>query len=287
MTSFLTAAGLVLAATLFLLLRPLLRGAGTAADAGLRDGLNLALLREQLHELDAERAAGRIDAAAHARARAELQQRVAEEVRMEPGPSCAAAGSRWPAIAVGVMVPVFSACLYVYAGVPMALAPAQQAGHEASDQQVAAMVDGLAARLRAAPQNAGGWEMLARSYNALGRYRDAADAYAKLVALVPDDAAYYADYADTLAMAQGQSLQGEPEKLVDKALALDGANLKALALSGSAAFERGELARAVAVWEKLAALAPPGSDVADATAGGIAQAKKLMTQAGAAGGSGQ
>jgi cytochrome c-type biogenesis protein CcmH len=281
MTLFLIGAAVLLAGTLLLLLPPLMRGAVSSAAAP-RDALNLALLREQLRELDADLAADAIDAANHAQAREELRQRVAQEVlplAPQPAPRIE---SRWTAIVIGVALPVLAAALYVVIGTPLALT--QQAVHEVDDRQVQAMVEGLAARMRAQPDSADGWQMLARSYNVLGRFRDAADAYARLVALVPDNAGYYADYADTLAMAQGQSLQGEPEKLIAKALAIDGGNLKALALSGSAAFERGQFEQAAQIWEKLVAVAPPGSDIADATANSIAQAKRLAAERAASGG---
>ncbi|MFN7434094.1 MAG: hypothetical protein ACK5T1_13145, partial [Betaproteobacteria bacterium] len=43
----------------------------------------------------------------------------------------------------------------------------------------------------------------------------------KLVKLVPDNADILADYADSLAMARGRQLAGEPMALIAKALKLD------------------------------------------------------------------
>lgn len=82
------------------------------------------------------------------------------------------------------------------------------------------------------------WSMLARSYNALGRFDDAANAYARLVKLLPADASLLADYADTLAMALNRSLLSEPAKLTARALVADPKSIKAMAMSGSVAFER-------------------------------------------------
>lgn len=120
--------------------------------------------------------------------------------------------------------------------------------------------------------------MLAHSYNVLGRYQLASEAYARLVKLVPDDARLYADYADTLGMAQGKTLAGKPEKLLEQALRIDPNSLKALALSGSAAFEHGDFQRAVASWEKLMELAPADSDVARTTSDSLAHAKRLLAE---------
>ncbi len=73
------------------------------------------------------------------------------------------------------------------------------------------------------------------------RFADAAQTYDKLTRLIPDESQLWADYADVLAMTSGKSLLGAPTKLLEKALALNPANLKALALSGSAAMERDDM----------------------------------------------
>jgi cytochrome c-type biogenesis protein CcmH len=275
MNAFLAGALGLVVITLALLMPPLLRRKAPPVRQARRAALNLALLREQMQEIDVAHKAGAIDDAAHAQARQELQQRVAEEVLPQAAP-LVVGQSRWPGIAVGFAIPVIAAALYIAIGAPAALLPAEAANHSDSAQEVEAMVAGLARRLETQPDNADGWHMLARSYNVLGRYQQASEAYARLVKLTPDDARLYADYADTLAMAQGQSLAGEPERLIEQALRIDPTSLKALALSGSAAFERGDFQRAVAEWEKLMALAPEDSDVMRTTSDSLAQAKRLL-----------
>src|SRR2546427_731387 len=113
--------------------------------------------------------------------------------------------------------------------------------HEIADPQIVAMVDSLAQRLKARPDDADGWALLARSYQALGRFPEAADAYAHADALIPDNAALLADYADVLAMAQGRKLAGKPAALAQRALAIDPKHRKALALAATAALEAGDL----------------------------------------------
>src|SRR5260221_10059584 len=91
--------------------------------------------------------------------------------------------------------------------------------------------------------------MLGRSYAVLGRFGEATEAYAKAAARMPRDAQLLADYADALAMAQGRTLQGEPERILLRALAIDPNNVKALLLAGTAAFSRNDGAAAVRHWE--------------------------------------
>ena len=281
MTVFFIAAALLLAVALLFVLPTLLRQAAVVNPHALRAEVNLTVLRDQMRELDADLAAGTINATAHASAREELERRVAEDV--QPGVASVDAtttGKRWTAAGVGLSVPLVAISLYLVLGSPAALDPAQTTAaapqdkpHEITEEQILSMVAALAQRLQNEPGNAEGWTMLARSYNAMGRYGEAADAYARLVKLVPGDAALLADYADTLAMSSNRSLQGDPEKLIAQALTADPKNVKALALSGSAAFERRDFTRAAAQWQKVLLLVPPESEMARSTQNSISQAQ--------------
>lgn len=203
---------------------------------------------------------------------------MAEDV--QPAPLAGAAfDKRGSAGALALAVPTIAVSLYLLLGAPAGLDPAlvkpQDPAHALTEEQIAGMVGGLAERLKGKPEDIEGWSMLARSYNALGRFAESSDAYARLVKLVPDDADLLADYADTLAMARNKSLQGEPEQLVARALAIDPKQVKALALSGSAAFERRDYRAAIAQWRKLMLVVPADSDMARSTASGISEAQGL------------
>lgn len=282
MTVFLIGAALMMAVALAFLLPPLLRKEQTV-DHVQRDQLNLAVLRDQLRELETDREAGLIEQAAYESARHELERRVAEEVMPHQATPVTDSGKRWAAGVVGVAVPVVAVSVYLLVGSPEAMDPAQQQvaaahqqnSHEVTAEQIEGMVASLATRLQNEPDNIEGWNMLARSYNAIGRFKEASDAYARLVQLVPNDSNLLADYADTLAMALGRTLVGEPEKLAGKAVQIDPQNVKAIALWGSAAFERKDYAVAVERWQKIMALVPADSEVARSVSGSIAEAQKL------------
>lgn len=285
MTVFLIGAALLIATTLVFVLTPLLRKEQGAEAHLRRDELNLAVLRDQLRELEADLDSGLIEPLAYESARHELERRVAEEVQPQPALQVKTEGKRWAAVAVGIAVPVLSISIYLLIGSPQAFDPAQQIAanqensHEVTQEQIEGMVAKLAQRLQNEPDNAEGWLMLARSYNALGRYEQASQAFVQLVKLVPNDAGVLADYADTLAMATGRSLQGEPEKLVERALAIDPKNVKALALWGSAAYDRKDYAAAAERWQKILPLVPPESDISRSISGSIAEAQSKMGQA--------
>jgi len=239
---------------------------------------NLAIYRDQLVELDADLRAGTLSGDQYDKARRELEGRALEDV--ETGADGAAPlprRGRAAAIVAGIVVPLCALGVYLAVGAPAAIVapPSQQAGaeHGITAEQVEAMVESLAARLRAEPGNAQGWAMLGRSYAALGRYQQAVSAYAKAAKLLPNDAQLFADYADTLAMAQGESLEGGPEKLVARALSLDPKNLKALALAGTVAFNRGDHAEAARLWERMLAEVAPDSDNARSIRSNIEEAR--------------
>jgi cytochrome c-type biogenesis protein CcmH len=147
--------------------------------------------------------------------------------------------------------------------------------HSTEAEQIAAMVERLAQRMKEQPQDAEGWAMLARSYTVLERHADALPAYEKAVALRGDDAQLLADYADSLAVKNGRNLAGEPMKWVMKALQLEPKNLKALALAGTDAFVRKDYALAVKYWEQVAQFAPPESSYAQQIKAGLVQAREL------------
>lgn len=137
-------------------------------------------------------------------------------------------------------------------------APEGAAGgkHTLDAAQIEAMVGKLRERLAEEPGNAQGWGMLARSYSVLGKPTEAVAAYEKAIALTPDDAAMLADYADSLALRNGRKLEGEPTKLIERALKLDPDQPKALALAGTAAFDRRDYAGAAKAWERVLATNP-------------------------------
>jgi cytochrome c-type biogenesis protein CcmH len=284
MSAFLLAAVLLTAVALMFLLPALLRGDGAGASAGesacAQDQLNLAVLRDQARELDADLAAGVIEPAAWREARGDLERRVAEDVQTASAggshsTSPAARPQRALAMGIALVLPVLAAALYFHVGSPVGAAletSAQGEPHPMSNAQIGAMVDALAQRLRKEPGDADGWDTLASSYVALKRYREAANAYARLAALVPDNASVLADYADALASAQGNSLLGEPERLLARALAIDPRHVKALALAASAAFQRGDFSLAETRWKQVLELVPPESEFAQATRASIEQA---------------
>jgi cytochrome c-type biogenesis protein CcmH len=283
-------ATLLVALTLGMLLWPLLRARHAAVAPG-NDDAAIAVYRDQKRALDAECAAGAITTSERDAALSELARRISEDVTaavLPPTPSLASATSTtapapkraWAlAIALLLLVPAAAFTLYQRLGNPVAAIAATATGvgpgHEVSERQIAAMVESLAQRLKQRPEDADGWVLLAHSYQALERFAESADAYAHADALLPNDASLLADYADVLAMAQDRRLSGAPATLIQRALAIDPKQKKALALAATVALETREFDTSLAYWRRLAAELPAGSDEAR-------QVADVITEVGAA-----
>lgn len=257
MIAFVLAATALLALTLAVLLWP--RGTDTASTDAL--SLNRKLYREQLSDpsLDDE-------------SRAELERRALEDLSQAPRTGAVAKPlGRGASLALAGALALGAAGLYVVWGSPEAMEPVPAAADHAGGS-VAGMVDRLAAKLAQGGGEPQQWAMLARSYHALGRNAEAAQAFEHVGPALQQDAQLLADYADTLASLAAGKLSGRPMELVDQALRLDPELPMALSLAAVAAWERGDRDTARRHWEHLLRNLPADSDEARWVQGRLAEA---------------
>lgn len=270
---------LLVTGILLLLLPPLLRRAPDASSS--REAMNVAVYRDQLRELEHDVASGTLSHAGYEEARGEIEHRLLEDVTVADTSAPGTRSAAWrAAIVIGVPLPAAAFALYFFVGSPQIVlqggaGAGAQAQHSISPDQLKAMVAGLAARMEKEPGDVEGWIMLGRAYRILEQFDDAARAYANAVERSEPDASLLADYADMLAMAQGQNLAGEPEKILQRALAIDPRNVKALALAGTAAFERRDYAAAASYWERIVQIVPPDSALARSVHDSLKEAREL------------
>ncbi len=228
-----------------------------------------AVFRDHKRQLDEEVAAGTLSVADRDAAEAELVARFGDELAVKSAEIGAGSErSRWiVALVLVALVPASAAVLYFTLGDPSSLKPAPpavaaQAGanHPVDDVQIAAMIERLAEKMKANPEDPQGWMLLGRSYLKLGRYNDSAAAFAEAAKRMPEDAQLLTDQAEAIAMSQGQSLQGRPEEMLKRALVLEPNNAQALAMSAAAAAERRDFTGAIALTKRLQGLVPPNSE---------------------------
>jgi cytochrome c-type biogenesis protein CcmH len=176
----------------------------------------IAILRDQRSQLDAELEAGTLDAEQHRAGCEEIERRVLEEAEGSAGGVAPAAGvalgatpRAWKtALALGLGVPLLAIGIYGQLGAPQAIdarpaAVATSAADELTVAQVEKLVQTLAERMEAKPDDVQGWTLLARTYATMQRFAEADKAYSRATALAPQDAQLLIDHADVRAMLQG------------------------------------------------------------------------------------
>ena len=268
MIAFLAAAALLLAVTFLLLFLPFRRKAATATAS--RQQINTAIYRDQLAELDRDLAAGALSEADHRQAKEELQSRLLEDSSESERILAKPAYPKKTMLALAVLIPVAAAGFYLLLGNPDGLKA--EAQHRVTADEVERMVAGLAARLEKDPNNQEGWVMLGRSYRVMRRFPEAAQAYDRAGQLVQDNPKLLAEYADAIIAGTG-SFEGKPMELINRAIKLDPDNVEAHWLLGTAHFEAGRYAQAVAEWERVQRVLPADSEDAQSIAGSIAEAR--------------
>jgi cytochrome c-type biogenesis protein CcmH len=279
MTSFVIVAAVMAAVALAWLLPTLLRrrDAPGAVQSG---ASNLAIIKDQLAELEADLAAGTVPRERYQQAREDLERRALDEAHDAATP-VTVSRTRTTAVALSVVVPLAAAAIYWQLGSPQALIAGAGAGAgvhakgNMTPQDVEAMVAKLAARLQETPDDGNGWALLGRSYLVMRRPAEAIAAYERAAAIITDNADLLADYADALALGQDRRIEGKPLEIIERVLKIDPYQWKALAMAGSAAFDRKDYKKAVAYWERLQARTEPGSDFAREVAANIEEARQL------------
>jgi cytochrome c-type biogenesis protein CcmH len=278
MIAFAGAVFFLLVAAVVIVLWPLLKRSSSPVVG--RDLSNLDIHRDQFSELDKDLEAGTLGADRYEQAKNELERRVLEEAEAPADmPQSAIHGKAAP-IVVGILVPLTAILLYLYLGNLQGLVAPRHPTADLSSitaDQFKDVTAKLAARMQQNPGDAEGWKLLGRTYRAMERFGEANDAYKKAVELTPQDADLLADYAESLALAAGRSLAGEPTRLLDRARKLDPRNTKALTLSGSAAFERQDYKTAIVYWETVIKQPGVGSELAQALQKGVDESRARLT----------
>ena len=278
MSIFIALAAVITLLALACLLYPLLRTAPLDGVSSQR--LNAAIYREQLEALERDLINKTISSADHEAPRDELQLRMLDDTD-EPvaSPLQRTTGfwtARRTAWIIALVMPAGATGMYVWLGNPTAMNPAAQTAPSAA--QVIQMVDTLAARLKAKPDNPQGWAMLARSYKVMGRLAESEEAFVKAGDFVNADPDLLVDYAELLALRADNRFEGKPLALIKQALILAPQHPTGLMVSGVAAFQSNDFAGAVAQWEKLLALLQPGSPDAQQIQTNIDEARAKISQ---------
>jgi len=165
-----------------------------------------------------------------------------------------------PAQAMGPQDPDLARLeLYARAKAPrQAAAAASNKPMELPD--VETMIERLAARLEAKPDDADGWRMLGWSYFSIQQPAKAVEAYARAVALQPQAAQLKSAYGEAMVALANGSVTQDAMAQFNAALGLESANLKARYFLALAMEQSGKKREALDAWRAL--LAAPLEDEA-------------------------
>jgi len=274
---FLLIVSVMILSAFLIVLPPLLRKHPLAeAD---QDQRNIAIARQRLAELKEQLQAGALTQALYDEQLVELEQALSDDLDIQSqaktsptgrrrgalaGAEASKSSGRWMAFVLVLAIPLVAGALYWTLGNYQSLSQVDQpaAANQAAPEleQMKNMVAGLAERLKEQPNDAMGWTMLGRSYKYLQQYPKAVEAFEHAYRLIGDQPEIMLLYADALAFASNEQMAGKPAELVFKALAMEPNNVTGLWLGGMAKAQTGDFAAAMALWEKLEAQLPQGSE---------------------------
>ncbi len=244
---------LLLGALALLAMAPLAVAVLRPARARGRGEADLALYRAQLAELDREREAGRLDAAAHAAATLEVQRRILAAPKEE----AAQAGMRSSAFVAAAifLIPAAALGIYLLRGIPeMPSAPYEQRRQQAEqeDQLLAALRERIAQVDPNGEPARQGWLLLGNAERNRGRTDAAAEAWQRALA-IRFDAQLAGDLAELMIEQQRHP---EAAAMLARALGAAPADPRLRFLTGLAEARAGRAANARSVWQALLADAP-------------------------------
>jgi cytochrome c-type biogenesis protein CcmH len=248
------------------------------------DQRNILIAQHRLAELKENRRLGGLSQAQYDEQLADLEQALSDDLDIKSNVSLASSQGRWVIYVLVVAVPVLAGWLYFTLGNYPAVSHSAEMAVDPDtlkQAEVNKMVEGLAEKMKANPDDAQGWLMLGRSYKVLEQHGKAVDAFAHAYQLLGDQAEIMLLYADALAFVNDKNLTGKPAELVFKALALEPDNMNALWLGGMAKAQQGDTATAITLWKKLEALLPPGSESQQEIQGLLAKVESASPQAAA------
>ena len=250
--------GLMTAAAIAAVLLPLVRRRAEEFS-----GNDIAVYRDQLGELDRDRAAGLIGKSEAEAARVEISRRLlaaadaADSATVASDPTSVARFRRFIIAAALLLLPAGAGALYVRLGSPeLASPPAGDALQSEKQTQIENLVARVEVHLQGNPKDGRGWEILAPVYMQLGRYPDLVNAWRNALALLGESADREANLGEALMAEANGVVTIEAKAAFVRAVTLDNTIVSARYYLGRAAEQDGKREEAAKIWRDLIAEAP-------------------------------
>jgi len=280
------------AGVVVMLLHPLL---ARRDDAAASVGAATAVYRDQLAEVEVEANRGLIGAEEAESARREISRRIIASAPTESDrpsePARAGSESEAPrrlrtriAAATGLLLPLTAVAVYLQTGSPGIPSQSIEARRTApaADSEMAKLISAVETRLKEHPDDGRGWDVIAPVYLRLGRYAEAAQAYAHAARLLGENARRLSGFAEAIMLRDNGRVGNEARNALKQLLKLEPGHVQARFWLAFAKEQDGQFAEAVADYEKLMAEAPSGAEWRPALEQRIAAARTALGQASSA-----
>jgi cytochrome c-type biogenesis protein CcmH len=240
------------AAVTWAVTRPLLR-TGTTPERP-ADG-DLAVYRDQLAEIESEKAQGLIGEPDAAAARAEVARRLirrSEEHESEGGAGTASV-VRQVALYGASALPVIALGIYLAVGSPSLPGKPYEARLKAPLEQAseADLVAKVEAHLRQHPEDGRGWNVIAPVYMRQGKFQQAAEAFERAIRLLGETPERLGGFARATIIARDRIVTADAQRALERMLELDPKSIEPRVWLAIAKEQEGLLAAAETAYRKL------------------------------------
>ncbi len=238
----------MLLVAIVILILPLLRVRKDGAIAYSES--NLQIHEDKLRELEQDLEEDRIDREHYKYARNELDRELLVDIPEEKIDNASLhytkPHQRHPVIAlvIALFVPLLALVVYFNLGVYIAGTGQLQAQLAQNAQQEKMSIPQMAQKLKQHIAKNGGnaqdWTMLGRAYKFMKQYADSDHAYAKAMALAPDNVEIMLERAEVIALLHGRKFVPEAVALIHKAATIQPNNSRVLWFAGVANYQSGD-----------------------------------------------
>ncbi|MCQ0987610.1 c-type cytochrome biogenesis protein CcmI [Jiella marina] len=264
------------------MLWPLVRRQGGSPEA--HENHDVEVYRAQLRELDQDLERGTLAPAEAESARAEIGRRLLRAADNANGKGLGAASWQRPAILATIVlvllaIPVASTVFYATMGnanLPDQPLAARQQPPSQGDLQLAQLVERAEARLRDAPEDGQGWEVLAPIYLRLERPQDAANAYRKALDINGPSASRFGGLGEALTDLANGEVTDEAKSQFERALEINPGYLPAKFFLALDASQEERASDAETRWTELIQASPDNAPWMQIAQAGLADARMRL-----------
>lgn len=257
-------AGLVAVVTLAVT-RPLLRATPQVAEDpdAVTAAADIAVYKDQLKEVAADEESGTLASGEAESARSEIARRLlrttaARGTATIPGRGGRPSFAAYASVLTSIALPIASLALYLAYGAPgmpgdpLSSRIAQSSGSQKPNDLVAKVEE----RLREHPEDGKGWSVIAPVYYAMGRYADAANAYANAMRLVGETPDRLQGFANARIRIENGVIPEDARKALERLLVIAPEKKEPRIWLALAKEQDGKLSEAAADYRKLIDGAP-------------------------------